>query len=187
MATRLDILAAAARRIVGEKAEQATMVDDLADAMADLVSGPLALQDAKRGPPSDSLTYARHLLWRDADHGTVLVAMVWPPNSRSAIHDHGSWGIVAVSEGRLRVTSYLRVDDAATEFQATLKPAGRLEVSPGSTLWTIPPRDEIHKIECSGCDTAISIHLYERDLERCRIFDIDNGTWDWASLSYTTS
>jgi 3-mercaptopropionate dioxygenase len=98
-----------------------------------------------------------------APSGTFsVVALVWRPGQRTAIHDHICWCIVGVMEGIERETRYhLRGNDAGERWLAL---ADEEMMGPGVTGILLPPDENIHQVSNAGEDVAISIHVYGADL-----------------------
>jgi len=128
--------------------------------------------------------YRQHLLYVSPDRRVSIVALVWLPGQRTPIHDHVSWCVVGVYEGRELETRYRAVESNGRrwleERDSVLADPGHVEV--------IVPSDEqdIHAVTAVGYETTISIHVYGADIERLgssiyRRFD------DWPVVSATPS
>jgi len=132
-----------------------------------LLGTPGWLPDACRaGDPS---CYARHLLYQDPEFGFILVAMVWGPGQRTAIHDHaGVWCVEGVYEGNIQVARF----DPVGEVGETVRflPGEVIRAGVGACGALIPPV-EYHRIANDTASTAISLHVYGRDLKICNTFD----------------
>jgi 3-mercaptopropionate dioxygenase len=118
---------------------------------------------------SDPSCYARHLLYQDPDKGFVLVAMVWGPGQQTAIHDHaGVWCVEGVYEGQIQVTRF----DPVGEVGETVRfaPGEVIRAGVGACGALIPPV-EYHRIANDTAHTAITLHVYGRDLKVCNVFD----------------
>jgi len=135
--------------------------------LIELLETPGWLPQACRA--ADSSSYARHLLYQDSERGFVLVAMVWGPGQKTAIHDHaGVWCVEGVYEGRIQVTRF----DPVGEVGETVRfhQGEVIGAGVGACGALIPPV-EYHKIANDTPATAISLHVYGRDLKVCNIFD----------------
>ena len=58
----------------------------------------------------DADRYRQHLLHVSPCRRLSIVALVWLPGQRTPIHDHVSWCVVGVYEGRERETRYRAVE-----------------------------------------------------------------------------
>lgn len=105
---------------------------------------------------------ASHELYRDTDHGFVLLAHTEPAGLYRPPHDHGrGWVIYALQRGEIEMGTYARVEDAngrvrLVKRDSTSVRAGRVQVYlPG----------DIHDTRCvSG--PALLFRFTERDLKK---------------------
>ena len=140
-------------------------VDGLADdphAIGERLAGLLAedgwLAPEHREPDPDH--YRQHLLHVSPDRRLSIVALVWLPGQSTPIHDHVSWCVVGVYEGRERETRYRAVG-------RHLEEAGSIDALPGHVEVIIPSSEaDIHAVTAAGDEPTISIHVYGADIER---------------------
>jgi 3-mercaptopropionate dioxygenase len=123
--------------------------------------------------------YTQHLLHVSPSRRLSIVALVWLPGQRTPIHDHVSWCIVGVYEGRERETRYRAVEVDGVDH---LEPVGNVDAAPGHVEVIVPSVEDIHAVTAVGDEPTISIHVYGADIERLgssiyRRFD------DWPVLS----
>jgi 3-mercaptopropionate dioxygenase len=145
--------------------EFAADVDRLADRpheIGERLAGLLA-QDGWLAPEHrepDPNAYRQHLLHVSADRRVSIVALVWLPGQRTPIHDHVSWCVVGVYEGRERETRYRAID-------GRLEVDGVIHAEPGH-VEVIVPSDaaDIHDVATAGDRPTISIHVYGADIEK---------------------
>ena len=132
----------------------------------------------------DHERYRQHLLHVSPDRQLSIVALVWLPGQRTPIHDHVSWCVVGVYEGRELETRYRAVE---AESRRWLEESDSVLADPGHVEVIVPSDDEdIHAVTAVGYETTISIHVYGADIERLgssvyRRFD------DWPIVSATSS
>ena len=122
--------------------------------------------------------YARRELYRSPVHGYSVVAMTWGPGQATPLHDHsGLWCVEGVWSGNLQITQYALQAQAGERFQFR---AGRgLLAGPGSAGCLIPPH-EYHTIcNPSPDQIAVSVHVYQRVMQRCTVFlpDPEHPHW----------
>ena len=91
------------------------------------------------------------------------MALVWLPGQRTPIHDHVSWCIVGVYEGRERETRYRAVETGGERW---LEPTGSIDALPGHVEVIVPSVEDIHAVTAVGEGPTISIHVYGADIER---------------------
>ncbi|GAA2866756.1 cysteine dioxygenase family protein [Streptosporangium fragile] len=128
-------------------------------------------------PPPEILTaqerlgdpdrYVGHTL--HAETAFSIVAVVWRPGQRTAIHDHIAWCVFGVLQGVEYETLYRDHGDHLTEI-------GRAANRVGEVSGFAPPGD-IHRVHNTGDETAISLHVYGADLSAApssirRVYDL---------------
>ncbi len=117
--------------------------------------------------------YAAHI-YEGRDGSCSLQAFVWPPGTRTQIHDHTSWGAYYCVVGSLLEERYERLDDGSRPNHARLKKVWQLSWSRGDGASTVLPRNGgIHRVGNPGAKTAISVHLYGP-----RIGEVDGRDYD---------
>lgn len=156
----------------------------------EIVHGGLELPAELVRPAPDR--YARRLLAKCPDNLYAIVIMVWGVNQGTPIHDHaGKWCVECVYEGRIKVTSYDRLEDGTTT--ARFRREDVVYAEKGSAGALIPPHD-YHVIENALDDEAsVTIHVYGGEMNGCHAFlpiesespDSDLYTKKWCELSYT--
>jgi predicted metal-dependent enzyme (double-stranded beta helix superfamily) len=140
-----------------------TLVDSphaVADALRGLLAQDGWLAPADRAPGVD--TYRQHLLHVSPCRRLSVVALVWLPGQRTAIHDHVSWCVVGVYRG---VEREERFEIAESGGRRYLRPAGSVLAPRGHVETLVPPDGDIHAVTAAGRETAISIHVYGADIE----------------------
>jgi predicted metal-dependent enzyme (double-stranded beta helix superfamily) len=88
---------------------------------------------------------------------------VWLPGQRTPIHDHVSWCVVGVYEGRERETRFRAVE---ADGQRWLEQVGSVDAHPGHVEVIVPSVEDIHAVTAVGEGPTISIHVYGADIER---------------------
>jgi len=172
------------RDVCGGRFSMSAKLHRIGEAARRLVAEPVTLPTSLRRVPESG--YGRNLIWADPDHGFVVIALVWPVGEGTPVHDHGTWGCVAVSEGRIRVRTYRREDDGSEPGRARFVPLGEAFAEPGDVATTLPPHDDYHDITNALTDgTSITIHTYGVNMKACRVFDVERGTAEIRKLRYT--
>ncbi len=155
----------------------------VAEAARDLVATPVVLRPEDRQVPP--VGYGRNLLHRDAEHQFVVIAMVWPPETGGLPHDHGTWGVVAVSEGSVQVTNFEREDDGSDPARARLRAVETLRASQGAIATVLPPHADFHSVRNTDTDrTAVTIHIYGREPRLFHRVDLATGLLTEVELTY---
>jgi predicted metal-dependent enzyme (double-stranded beta helix superfamily) len=127
------------------------------------------LEEAKE---AEDWYVARHCGGQDGSYS--LQVFVWPPGSRTQIHEHASWGVYCCAVGSVLEERYERLDDGSQPNFARLKKIWQLlwsrEDGPSSVL---PHDGGIHRVGNPSDSLAISVHLYGP-----RIGEVDGRDYD---------
>ena len=95
------------------------------------------------------------------DGSYSLQVFVWPPGTRTRIHDHSSWGAYHCALGTIFEERYERLDDGSRHEHARLHEVWRLPWGPRAVTSTLLPGDGgIHRVGNPYGEAAISVHLY---------------------------
>jgi predicted metal-dependent enzyme (double-stranded beta helix superfamily) len=111
----------------------------------------------------------------DGQDGSYSVQVfVWPPGTKTKIHDHSSWGAYCCAIGTVLEERYERLDNGSRPGHARLKKVWQLWWNRDDGASTVLPCDEgIHRVGNSGGEVAISVHLYGP-----RIVEVDGRDYD---------
>jgi Cysteine dioxygenase type I len=98
----------------------------------------------------------------DGQDGSYSVQIfVWPPGTRTQIHDHTCWGAYLCVAGSVLEERYERLDDGSQLEYAHLKKVWQLSWSKENGVSTVlPGGGGIHRVGNPGTKMAISMHLY---------------------------
>src|SRR5215216_5200824 len=103
-----------------------------------------------------------------------LQIFVWPPGSKTNIHDHSSWGAFCCVVGCLSEERYERLGHGFQPNHARLRKVWRRVWKRGDGISTVLPFEGgIHRIRNLTESKAISVHLYGP-----RIGDVDGRDYD---------
>jgi predicted metal-dependent enzyme (double-stranded beta helix superfamily) len=95
------------------------------------------------------------------DGSYSLQVFVWPPGTRTQIHDHTSWGAYCCVVGSVLEERYERLDEGSQLNYARLKKVWQLSWSREDGVSSLLPYEEgIHRVGNLGSKRAISVHLY---------------------------
>jgi predicted metal-dependent enzyme (double-stranded beta helix superfamily) len=117
-------------------------------------------------------------LYRSPDRTFSIQAYFWEPRTTSAVHDHGSWGIVAAMIHPVRERKYRRLDDGKTEGGAQLEETSRSWIKPGETTFVLPLNEGIHLMEAPEEHGSVSLSVYGRSVRYgyIQFFDPNRNT-----------
>lgn len=120
--------------------------------------------------------YARREIHHDDEMGFCIMAMTWGPGQGTPIHDHdGMWCVEGVWDGTIEVVQYELREQQQENFKFV--PAGTMRTGRGSAGSLIPPH-EYHTIRNPDHHkTAVSIHIYRSEMNRCKVFLPQEDDW----------
>jgi predicted metal-dependent enzyme (double-stranded beta helix superfamily) len=94
------------------------------------------------------------------------------PGITSTIHNHGTWGIVAILKGQEKNTFWQR--NSTLEFPDRLKKVGEIDLYPGDLISFTP--DTIHHIQAFGEEPTVTFNIYGETDPKGRLeFDVINN------------
>ena len=112
--------------------------------------------------------------YESRDHSVSLQIFVWPPSTKTKIHDHSSWGVYWCAVGSVLEERYERLDDGSRPDHAHLKKIWQLLWSREDGASSVLPDDGgIHRVGNPGDNLAISVHLYGP-----RLGEVDGRNYD---------
>ncbi|MFC7393736.1 cysteine dioxygenase [Scopulibacillus cellulosilyticus] len=153
--------------IVEQNKSDDELVVDAERLVGKLVQSDSWLPPAKRKPSNDS--YARHSLYCDPKDRFEVIALVWKPGQRTGLHDHdGTWGAEGVVAGQIKAENFIQLEEISSNV-VKLKHSNTIVISQQSTGKLLPPAD-CHILEAVGDQTAITIHVYGKQLRKFRVF-----------------
>src|SRR5215469_9642913 len=167
---RVTDLVAAIRAATSQHANWQQTADLVAAQLrSHLPSAPDLLTVAQR--QGDRTGYQCHVLHTEPDGSFSVTAMVWLPGQVTPIHDHVTWCVFGVIQGREYEELYRLAADGSH-----LEEVGRGQNDPGEVGGFAPPGD-IHRVRNIGADTAISLHIYGAGITRLgssvrRLYDL---------------
>lgn len=116
--------------------------------------------------------------------GAVLMLARFPSEAPTPVHNHNSWGVACVVEGRDRYVAWRRLDDGSDPHRAHLEVAEEREMGPGDFVWFGPPPQDVHSQQGVG-DAAWELVYFGRNpnLAPRAYFDPASGTVTYASAT----
>lgn len=144
-----------------DAAGTAGIAEFVASELRALIGRGLALEPRFREP--GRARYRRHLVHVEPAGRYSILALVWRPGQASPAHSHTGWCVVGVIEGALDELLYRRPDAAEASPVVEL---GQRRFRPTDVTFMPAGPESIHRIRNGSADTAISLHVYGRDLRR---------------------
>jgi hypothetical protein len=116
--------------------------------------------------------------------GSVLMLARFPSDPPTPVHNHNSWGVVCVIEGRDRYVAWRRLDDGSDPHRAHVEVLEERELSPGDVVWFEPPPQDIHSQQGIGGDVWELVYFGRNPmLEPRAYFDPASGAVTYASAT----
>ncbi len=127
------------------------------------------LEDLRDGSPLPG-----NRIYSEPD-GLTLMLATFP--STTAVHTHGTWGVMVGYRGTERYRQWVREDDGAEPGRARLRLLRDIEVRPGDAGWWYPPPSDIHQ-QLPGPEGVLELILMGTPPGEHRLyFDVDAGTY----------
>jgi predicted metal-dependent enzyme (double-stranded beta helix superfamily) len=124
-------------------------------------------------PPDPETGWSVQTLYDEPDFPITIQTVVWAPGTVSPIHNHATWGIVALLEGQEKNTFWQRSPTAKSPDRITT--ASDHLLTAGDILCFLP--DAIHQIEAIGTEPTMSFNLYgETNYDQRFEFDVEQAT-----------
>ncbi|MCA9880232.1 MAG: hypothetical protein KC442_20700 [Thermomicrobiales bacterium] len=90
------------------------------------------------------------ILTEGEDGTCALMLARFPAEAPTPVHNHNSWGIACVVQGRDRYLRWERLDDGHDPDRAELRLAEEQELEPGDVVWFHGPPHDIHSQQGIG-------------------------------------
>ncbi|MBN3877683.1 MAG: cysteine dioxygenase family protein [Nostoc sp.] len=111
---------------------------------------------SQRLEPSPKTGTSVLLLYDELGFPLTVQTVTFAPGTQSNIHNHGTWGIVAVLKGQEKNTFWRRTN--SPEFQDKIEATGEVTLSPGDIISFTP--DAIHCVEAVGDEPTVTFNIY---------------------------
>ncbi|WP_414577604.1 cupin domain-containing protein [Anabaena sp. CCY 9402-a] len=106
--------------------------------------------------PSPTTGISVLLLYDELGFPLTVQTVTFAPGSISNIHNHGTWGVVAVLKGQEKNTVWRRTQDP--EFADKIEPTGEIILSPGDIISFTS--DAIHSVAAVGDEPTVTFNIY---------------------------
>jgi predicted metal-dependent enzyme (double-stranded beta helix superfamily) len=123
--------------------------------------------------PDPETGWAVSMLYDEPFFPLTIQLVAWAPGITSPIHNHATWGLVALLSGQEKNTIWHR--SPTPEYPDRIEVGDHCLLNPGDILCLMP--DAIHQIEAIGDQPTISFNLYgETQYDRRLEFDPTQNT-----------
>ncbi len=106
--------------------------------------------------PSPQLGWSVKMLYQEPDYPLTIQMVAWSPGKVSPIHNHATWGIVALVSGEEKNNFWRRSPDAQHPDRITK--VGEHILVPGDIIGFMP--EAIHSVEPSTDEPTITFNIY---------------------------
>ncbi|MBD2681403.1 MULTISPECIES: cupin [Nostoc] len=96
------------------------------------------------------------LLYDELGFPLTVQTVTFAPGTKSTIHNHGTWGVVAVLKGQEKNTFWQRTQSSESEDK--IEYTGELTLFPGDIISFTP--DAIHCVEALGDEPTVTFNIY---------------------------
>ncbi|MDZ8105640.1 MAG: cupin [Nostoc sp. DedQUE12a] len=96
------------------------------------------------------------LLYDELGFPLTVQTVTFAPGTKSTIHNHGTWGVVAVLKGEEKNTFWQRTH--SSESQDKIEYTGEVTLFPGDIISFTP--DAIHCVEALGDEPTVTFNIY---------------------------
>ncbi|MEB3180153.1 MAG: cupin [Nostocaceae cyanobacterium] len=121
--------------------------------------------------PSPTTGVSVLMLYDELGFPLTVQTVTFAPGTISTIHNHGTWGVVAVLKGQEKNTFWQRIPES--EFPDKIKPVDELILSPGDIISLSP--NAIHSVEAVGDKPTVTFNIYGETYHSQR-FEFDTIT-----------
>lgn len=105
-------------------------------------------------PPSKKTGWSVKFLYREYEYPITVQMVVWAPGAESKIHNHATWGIVAMIGGEEKNLFWKQDPENPKE----ITPAGEQMLYPGDIIGFTS--NAVHQVKPVGDEPTISFNLY---------------------------
>ncbi|MEB3356402.1 MAG: cupin [Synechococcales bacterium] len=106
--------------------------------------------------PSPQTGWNVKMLYREPNFPLTVQMVSWLPGYRSTVHNHATWGVVALIHGQEKNTFWRRSPTA--DHPDRIASVSEQVLVPGDIIGFLP--DAIHSVEAMGEEPTISFNLY---------------------------
>ena len=111
------------------------------------------------------------LLYDELGFPLTVQTVTFAPGTTSNIHNHGTWGIVAILKGQEKNTFWRR--NPTDEFPDKIEKVGELNLQPGDLISFTP--ETIHQVQAVGNEPTVTFNIYGETDPKARFeFDVIN-------------
>lgn len=112
------------------------------------------------------------LLYDELGFPLTVQTVVFAPGTTSNIHNHGTWGIVAILKGQEKNTFWRR--NPTAELPDKIEKVGEIDLYPGDLISFTS--ETIHQVQAVGEEPTVTFNIYGETDPKARFeFDVINN------------
>lgn len=139
--------------ILAQEPDDAKRVQALIPLVRKLLISSYWLQ-LEHKPPSEKTGWSVNFLYREHEYPLTVQMVAWAPGTQSKIHNHATWGIVAMVGGQEKNTFWQQAD----ADPKTITEVGEQILYPGDIIGFTS--NAVHRVAPMGDEPTISFNLY---------------------------
>ncbi|NEQ51048.1 MAG: cupin [Leptolyngbya sp. SIO3F4] len=141
--------------ILADESDDSIRIQKITPLVRQLLTSSYWLQ-MEYDPPSPKTGWSVKFLYREYEFPLTVQMVAWAPGQVSTIHNHATWGIVALIGGEEK--NHLWRRSPTPEHPHKLESVGEQILVPGDIIGFTP--GAIHQVEPIGDEPTISFNLY---------------------------
>jgi predicted metal-dependent enzyme (double-stranded beta helix superfamily) len=111
------------------------------------------------------------LLYDELGFPLTVQTVTFAPGTTSTIHNHGTWGVIAILKGQEKNTFWRRSSNP--DFPDKIEKVGEINLSPGDLISFTP--ETIHQVQAIGKEPTVTFNIYGETNPKQRFeFDVTN-------------
>lgn len=111
------------------------------------------------------------LLYNELGFPLTVQTVTFAPGTNSNIHNHGTWGVVAILKGQEKNTFWRRSGNH--DFPDKIEKTGEINLFPGDIISLTP--ETIHHVQAMGEEPTVTFNIYGETNPKQRFeFDVIN-------------
>ena len=141
--------------ILADESDDSRRIQKITPLVRQLLTSSYWLQ-MEFDPPSAKTGWSVKFLYREFEFPLTVQMVAWAPGQVSTIHNHGTWGIVALIGGEEKNRLWRRSPTAKQPHR--LEAVAERFLAPGDIIGFTP--GAIHQVEPLGDEPTVSFNLY---------------------------
>lgn len=171
------------KSILAEYGETEAGVERVAERLKELIATPNAT-DGIQVPDGNVHTRRQSRPLYTDDTGLTFALARFDSGQFTPIHNHGSWGVVGVYQGRDVLRAYRRLDDGEADGHAKIELIEERILEAGDVAVVPLPPQDIHAQAGAPGETALEFVIFGKNvMEMPRLyFDIEAERAEWNDV-----